>query len=132
MKPRNLLEKLAKPFLKDHTIILLDRMELYPEEFTHLRAGMWDKKQMAWMDIVRHGVFPLIDLIIVRRRAKQVDIDETRKRILDLLVNGNTYDDPSNPFDQDFLNAVAQVKPRPRVVVRGKQAQNNPLPAVPF
>lgn len=87
MTPQNLLERLAKPFLQDHTIILLDRMEMEPELFAKAR-GTYNRNQLQWIDIAVYGTFPVLDRTIIDRRIARIQRNRTKNDVLNLLVNG--------------------------------------------
>lgn len=87
MTPQNLLERLAKPFLKDHTIILLDRMEMEPVLFAKAK-GTYSRNQLQWIDIAVYGAFPSVDRLIIDLRLQRLNRERTKNDVLNLLVNG--------------------------------------------
>lgn len=87
MIPQNLLERLAKPFLQDHTIILIGRMETEPELFAKAR-GVYHRTHLAWLDVAMYGKFPFLDKAIIDIRLEKLHRNQTKNNILDLLING--------------------------------------------
>lgn len=88
MALHKLLERVARPFLQDHTIILLDRMDMHPENFATLDERMWNREGMRWLDITLNGTYPVLDLLVIRTKCRAIKLSRTRNAILELLVNG--------------------------------------------
>lgn len=84
----NHLERVARPFLQATTIILIDRMDRYPEDFATLDDRIWGREGMRWLDISLNGTYPILDWVVIRIKCRHIKMESTRKAILDLLVNG--------------------------------------------
>lgn len=66
-------------------------MDTHPESFSKQRSGTWDKRDMDWLDLARHGTFSLVERYAINRKLKRIDLKFSKDRILDILING---DDP--------------------------------------
>jgi hypothetical protein len=88
MNLTRLVETALRPLLKDHTVIVLKRMDTHPQDFSKISSRIWQANGLRWLDLAIHGNFPMLDRLILDGRLREISLTSTKNSVLELLVNG--------------------------------------------
>jgi len=86
-----LVERTLRPLLKDHTVIILNRMDTHPQDFSKISSRVWQANGLRWLDLAMHGNFPLVDRLVINCKLTELSRTSTKNAVLELLVSGE-YD----------------------------------------
>ena len=64
--------------------MLLERMDLYPEEFTDVSDLL--HRRSKWESILTHGTFNLVERFLIHRKYKQIRRAATQQSIVSTLL----------------------------------------------
>ncbi len=87
--------------------IMLDRMDMYPEEFVHPFESR--NIETKWNDILQEGRFNWIEKFLIKRKYIRLKRQATRDAIMATIMHDKTKEPPNYFFDA-VSRVVAKTK----------------------
>ena len=94
-------------FVSPQVRILLERMDMYPDEFVHpFESRNVDPK---WHGLLHNGAFGTIESFLIKRKYNALRRKVTRDLIMSMIMHHET-EEPLNYFFDAVSRAVGKVK----------------------
>ena len=102
-------------FVSPQVRILLERMDLYPEEF--VRPFESRRLETKWNEILQEGHFNKIEKFLIKRKYVKLKREATREAIMQTIMDDSKPEDHSYSWDtvSRATKAVLQNTPRMRM-----------------
>jgi hypothetical protein len=94
-------------FVSPQVRILLERMDMYPDEF--VRPFESRHVETKWNDILQEGRFNRVEKFLITRKYVKLRRQATRDAIMATIMHDKTKEPPNYFFDAVSL-AIAKVK----------------------
>lgn len=88
--------------VSDQVKILLERMDLYPEEF--VRPFESRRLETKWNEILQEGHFNKIEKFLIKRKYVKLKREATREAIMQTIMD----DSPPQDFSFDTVSRAAK------------------------
>ena len=95
------------PIISEQVKIMLERMDMYPEEFVHPFESR--NVEPKWHGLLHNGAFGTIESFLIKRKYNALRRKVTRDLIMSMIMHHET-EETRNYFFDDVSRAVAKVK----------------------
>ncbi len=101
--------------VSDQVKILLERMDLYPEEF--VRPFESRRLMAKWQEVIMEGVFNKVEHFLIMRKFNKLQRKATQEIIMQTIMDDSKPEDHSYSWDtvSRATKAVLQNTPRMRM-----------------
>ena len=95
------------PIISEQVKIMLDRMDMYPDEFVHPFESR--NVEPKWHGLLHNGAFGTIESFLIKRKYNALRRKVTQDLIMSMIMHHET-EEPRNYFFDAVSRAVAKVK----------------------